>query len=321
LLFNRWFAWGALCCFLILLPNLVWQYANGFPSIEFYRNAMVNKNVPRGALNVVLDQVLFANPFALIVLMSGLMFLFGALAAKQYRFLGWSYTVLLLAMIVSQSSRPDRIGATYTILFAAGAVAIEKLGAKATWRWVPGFMIGLLIVGAIIFAPVVTPVLSPPVLRSYLSTIGFSASIERDKSNEPIPQWLADRLGWQELALDVARVFHSLPDGERTNTVIVSTNYGEAGALELYGPGLGLPAVYATHNSYHLWGSPPDSVRTYIAVRVNGVDLSRRFESVVVASVHTCDDCTRPQQRIPIYVARGPKFSLTKEWANLRIYN
>jgi hypothetical protein len=209
----------------------------------------------------------------------------------------------------------------YTVLLAGGAVAIEKLKRPSSMRFAPVLAIALPICGAIVFAPVCTPLLPPPTLRTYLSTIGFSFSAEKGKMNEPIPQWLADRLGWKELASDVAAVYKSLSPGEQRNTVIVSTNYGEAGALELYGPELGLPRVYATHNNYLLWGPPSDTVQTYIAVFVNRADIEKRFESVVEAAVHTCDDCTRPQRRIPIYVARGPKFSITQEWMKFKIYN
>lgn len=116
-------------------------------------------------------------------------------------------------------------------------------------------------------------------------------------------------------------MFHSLSAEEQQNTVLISTNYGEAGALDLYGPEFGLPRVYATHNSYHLWGPPPDSIRTYIAVYVDRRDLASRFESVVEAAIHTCGDCTRPQQRIPIYIARGPRFSMAKEWPTFKMYD
>ena len=321
LLGNRWCAAGALICVLILLPNLIWQYVNGFPSLEFYRNAIVNKNVPRGPAGVIIDQILFANPFAFPLWTAGLLYVFASREGRRYIFLGWGYIILLGVMIAGQSSRPDRIGAIYTVLFAAGAVAIERAARPPARRLVPVFMMILLTAGMLVVAPVMTPLLPPPLLRSYLSALGLSFNLERGKMDEAIPQWLADRLGWRELATDVARVYASLPSDERRQTAIVSTNYGEAGALELYGPEFGLPRVYATHNSYFTWGPPPDSIRTYILVYVDLRDAVRRFESVKEAAVHTCGDCTRPQQRIPIYVARGPRFSMSMEWKNFKIYN
>jgi 4-amino-4-deoxy-L-arabinose transferase-like glycosyltransferase len=319
-LLNKWFVWAMVCSLLLLLPNLVWQYANGFPSLEFYRNAMVNKNISTAPLGIVLGQVLFAGPFALPLWIIGLVYFFSHDGSK-YRFLGWTYLVLFLVMVLSQSSRPDRIAAIYPALFAGGVVAIQRLRRPLTNRVVTRLMLVMLLAGATIAAPLFTPLLSPPVLRNYMSAIGFSFSVESGKVGDPLPQWLGDRLGWHELASEVSRVYHSLSPEEQRNTVLVSTNYGEAGALELYGKEFGLPPVFATHNSFHMWGPPSDSIKTYIAVFVDGGDLERKFISVSEAGLQTCEYCTRPQQRIPVYVARGPKFSITKEWPTFKIYN
>ncbi len=321
LLWNRWLLLGVILCAVLILPNVLWQFAHGFPSLEFYRNAMMNKNVPRSPLEVVFDQLVFSNPFSAPLWLAGVGALLFAGWSRRFRFLGWTYLVLLTIMFISQSSRPDRISAMYPILFAAGAVALTRIGSIPLRRWGLGLMTVSLVTGAFVFAPVMTPLLPPPQLRTYLRTIGFAPSIERGKMDEPIPQWLADRLGWKELAADVAMVVRSLPPDERANAVIVSTNYGEAGALEVYGEEFGLPPVYATHNTYHLWGPPPDSARVFIGVYVSGDDLQRFFGSVHEAAVHTCEDCTRPQRRIPIYVARAPKLSIREAWPRFKIYN
>lgn len=46
----------------LLLPNLLRHYTHDFPSLEFYKNAVVNKNIPRGIWGIITDQMLFANP-------------------------------------------------------------------------------------------------------------------------------------------------------------------------------------------------------------------------------------------------------------------
>jgi hypothetical protein len=321
LLWSRWTLWGAACAFLLLLPNIVWQAVNDFPSLTFYRNAMVNKNIPTAPLGVLAAQVLFLNPASLPLWVAGLAFLFIAPAGARTRFLGWAYLALLAVLVASGSSRPDRITAMYTVLFAAGSVAIGRIVNLSLRRTAWTTMAILLAVGGALLLPVCTPLLAPPALRSHIAALGWSFDIESGKMNEPLPQWLADRLGWRELASDVAEVCAALPADERRDAVIVSTNYGEAGALELYGAEFHLPRVYATHNSYHTWGSPADSVKTYVCVYVNGDDLRRRFESVVEAKVHTCADCTRPQRSIPIYVARGPQFSMSAAWRRFKTFN
>jgi hypothetical protein len=132
---------------------------------------------------------------------------------------------------------------------------------------------------------------------------------------------LGERLGWKEFARDVSMVYMSLLPELRQNTVIVITNYGKTGMLELYAKDYPLPKVYATHNRFHSWGPPSDSVKTYIAVFVNRKDLEQRFETVVNAQTYKCDYCSRPQQSIPIYIARNPNFSIQKEWHNFKIYD
>lgn len=318
LLWNRWFVWGIVCSFLLLLPNLVWQILHGFPSLEFYRNAMVNKNIPKDLFGILADQAIFTNPAALPLWITGLGFLLVSESAQKYRSLAWTYVFLMLVMILSRSSRPDRIAAIYPILFAGGAVAIQSIRPQILRRGLTGVMVVLLTAGFLIAAPLFTPVLSPQATNSMIRSLGLSLSIESGKTKDPLPQWLGDRLGWHELASAVSRVYHSLPPEEQVNAVIITSNYGGAGALELYGKEFGLPPVFATHNSYHMWGPPADSVRTYIGLFVDRRDLERGFESVQDAAVQTCEYCTRPQQRIPIYVARGPRFSITVEWPRFK---
>ena len=320
-IWNKWFVWGLAACALLVIPNLVWQYQHGFPSLEFYKNAMQNKNIPTGPLAVVFGQIIFANPLPLPLWLIGLGYCFFMKEGRRYRFLGWAYLFLLAAIVLTQSSRPDRIAAIYLFLFAAGAVSIGNIQTPAAKRWIQRSVVAMLFLGGILAAPIFTPLLPPPILAKYLSTLGISFNLENGKVDEPVPQWLADRLGWHELAMDVSSVYHALPAEEQKNTVIISTNYGEAGALELYGPEFDLPPVFATHNSYHSWGPPPDSVTMFIAVFVERRDLEKKFSSVAEALVHTCQDCTRQQRSIPIYVARDPNFSMSAEWQHFKIFN
>ncbi|MCU0452841.1 MAG: glycosyltransferase family 39 protein [Bacteroidetes bacterium] len=321
LLWNRWFALGSLAAALIVLPNLVWQFAHGFPSLEFYRNAMTNKNIPTSAGGILAGQLLFNGPAAAPLWMIGGAALFGLPRLRPLRCFGWAFVFLLLVMIVSGSSRPDRIMAIYPVLFAAGAAAVSLIGRRGPRLAVEASLIVVLLAGAVAAAPVVTPALSPESTQSYLRAIGWNFSVESGKVGDPLPQWLGDRLGWRELAQEVSRIYSSLPPDERSGAVIVSTNYGEAGALEVYAREFPLPRVYATHNSYHMWGPPQASATVFIAVYVDRPGLERLFESVEEVAVHECEFCTRPQQRIPIYVAHRPRVDLTAAWPQFKIFN
>src|SRR5205823_6605423 len=80
-----------------------------------------------------------------------------------------------------------------------------------------------------------------------------SAETERHRPSV-LPQDWADMQGWPELAGAVAKVFASLPPGDQAHTAIVAGNYGEAAAIDFFGPRHGLPPALSGHNQYSLWG-------------------------------------------------------------------
>ena len=73
-------------------------------------------------------------------------------------------------------------------------------------------------------------------------------------SSGPLPQIFADQFGWEEMAATVARVYNSLPPEVRAKTAIFGQNYGQAGAIDLFGPKYGLPPAISGHQNYFLWG-------------------------------------------------------------------
>jgi 4-amino-4-deoxy-L-arabinose transferase-like glycosyltransferase len=316
---NRWFAYGCLLAFALLLPNIVWQIANGFPSLEFYRNAMVYKNIPTGPIRVIVGQIMIVNPVTLPLWLSGLVFFFVIKGGKNYRAFGWCFAIILVLMIISESSRPDRISSIYTVLFAAGAVMIEQFAAKIHSRWPVIAASGLIAIGGLVYAPISVPILPPATLVRYMSAIGFSLNIERGKSSA-LPQWFADRFGWKELAAEVGTIYHDLRPDLRQNCVIIAGSYGQAGALEFYSKQFDLPPVYSTHNSYFLWGPPPDSAKTYIGVLVPKRDMLGFFHDVDIAGLFSCEYCMNYESEIPIYIARRPREPVTEVWPRIKHY-
>ncbi|MCU0612000.1 MAG: glycosyltransferase family 39 protein [Candidatus Eisenbacteria bacterium] len=312
----RWPWLAAAVAGVIILPNVVWQVANGWPSLEFYRNAMIYKNVPRSPGEVILDQVMAANPAAALVWAPGLI---GLLISRRFttvRALGWIAAVIWAVQIASQSSRPDRIAAIYPLLFAAGAVVIEGL-TTGRLRWIRACVGGFVVVSALALLPIAVPVLPPTVLSSYLQTIGYSPEIEQGKT-APLPQYFADRFGWQELADTVAAVYHRLPPDDQARAAVFTMTYGTAGALELLGAKHGLPCIMSSHNNYFLWGPCPDSTEVVITVLDPGDDLPELFEEVSLGAVTDCEFCMDYEDNQPIYVAKGPRFSIKEKWALMK---
>ena len=317
-LLTPWPWLGALAALVVFAPNVLWQHANGWPSIEFYRNAQRLKNIPTAPLKVLADQVLFAGPGALPVWLAGLAFLLRARAARALRALGFAFVLLLGLMLASGSSRPDRIGAFYPILFGAGAAAIAAWSARTGRRRLRPAVLVLVAGSGLFVAPITLPLLPPAQVAAYAQATGILPRIERGKTS-PIPQWLADRTGWPEFVADIEAACAALSAEDRARAVLYAPSYGQAGALELLGPGRGLPpTVISNHNTYHLWSAGRTDADVMVAAGAKEEDLRRLFREVRMVRVHRCQYCMSWRDEMPIFVARGAREPLSRHWMGLR---
>ncbi len=96
-----------------------------------------------------------------------------------------------------------------------------------------------------------------------------------------------EEIGWPDLAQSVANVYRSLPAQEQEHTGILTGNYGEAGALNLYGPALGLPHAMGLTNSFWYRGYEPRRPETVIVTGFGLEDARRLFESCTIAAKNT----------------------------------
>jgi 4-amino-4-deoxy-L-arabinose transferase-like glycosyltransferase len=317
-LLTPWPWLGALAALVVLAPNLAWQQAHGWPSLEFYRNAQRFKNIPTPPLKVLANQVLFAGPGTLPVWLAGAAFLLRDRAARDLRLLGYAFLMLLGLMLVSGSSRPDRIGAFYAILFGAGAAAMERWSQPPGRRWLRPAVVTLVVASALFVAPITLPLLRPERVAAYAQTTGVLPRLERGKTS-PIPQWLADRTGWPEFVADVGAVVAALSPEDRARAIVYAPSYGQAGALELLGPAQGVTAtVICNQNNYYLWSFGRTDSDVLVAVGAKEDELRTLFREVREARVHHCEYCMSWRDGMRIYVARGPREPLSGWWPRLR---
>jgi hypothetical protein len=318
---SRWFWLGAAIAALLAVPNVLWQAAHGWPSLEFYRNADLYKNVPTPPLQVLFQQLLVTNPGVLPVWIAGLVFLWRRRDGAGLRHLAWIYIVLLGLMIAGRKSRPDRIAAVYPMLFAAGGAALEAVARTARRAWLRVGLPVWILVWGLLLAPMGLPLLPPETLGRYLAAIGGTVQIERGEGKRnAVPQYFADRLGWETLVYDVSAVVATLSSEDRKRAVIFAPAYGPAGAIEWLGRGRGLPPVYCGQNSYHTWGPPPDPVDVAIVLGEDDRRLGELFEQVDLAGIHECDHCMPWRNQMPIWVVRRAKGRLAEAWPAMKHY-
>lgn len=319
---SRWFWLGCAIAAALMLPNLAWQASNGWPSIEFYRNADLYKNIPTPPLMVLAYQLLATNPVAAPVWIAGLCFFLVSGRGRQLRHLGWIYLVLLGLMLIARKSRPDRIAEAYTVLFAGGGALLPVVWERARLRWLRWAVPAMLVIGGVALAPLGLTLLPPQLAARFAAGLGVVPQIEKGEGKRTeLPQWMADRLGWEQFVDDVEAAARGMDPAERGRAVILVPSYGQAGALHLLGRGRGLPPVYGTQNSYAHWGPPPDSADVAIVTGPFSAEtVSRLFNDVTLVRVHRCEWCMRWRDDAPIWLAREPKVSLRAAWPLLRHY-
>src|SRR4029453_9771915 len=250
---QKWMWFGGLTAFAIALPNILWQLRNHWPTFELLSNiAHSDKNVALSPAQFILQQIVFMNPGTLPLWLAGVCWVFGSRDSRGYMALGIIYLVILAEFIFLRG-KSSPLAPAYPILLAAGGVAIERVFASR-FKWCkPALLVAMLATGAL-FAPLAVPVLPPAKLVAYMRAIHLEPPRTETSHTAPLPQIFADQFGWQEMVASVAHVYHHLRPEDEKRAAIFCPNYGEAGAIDFFGPKFGLPPAISGHQNYFLWG-------------------------------------------------------------------
>jgi hypothetical protein len=319
-----WLWLGLGLALLLFLPNVLWQWTHGFPTLEDLRNVRESgKNVVLSPLPFMGQQILMMHPVALPIWLAGLWSLLAG-RGRSFRVLGWTY-LTLLATMMALHGKDYYLAPAYPMLLAAGAVAVEGwLGGTAPsrrgLRWARAAIVAAVTIAGAAFAPIALPLLSPAEMVAYQQRLGIAPEKTEVAHIGPLPQLWGDQFGWPELVADVATVYRSLPAEERARTAIFASNYGEAGALNLFGPAAGLPPPLCAHQTHFFWGSHGFTGDTFIWLQWPRRALERMFTSVEEARFHSHPWGMAEENR-PIYVCRGLRIPMKELWPRLKHWN
>lgn len=318
-LLSPWLWAGGLIAAAMLTPHLVWQVFNGFPTAEFIRNAQTLKIVAQPPLAFLGAQVLQANPATLPLWLGGLAALLLMPSLRPYRPLGIAF-VAVLGLFLVQQAKPYYLAPAYPPLLAAGAIALERWRDRRQWNWLAPVVAVLLLTSGTMVALLSLPILAPPTYARFSGALGITAPQEERQQLAALPQFLADRYGWENLAATVARVHAALPRNERARAVILAGNYGEAGALEFYAPRFGLPPVISGHNNYWLWGPGAATGEVVIVVGIAPQDLAAHCQSLEEATRVVSPHALPRETNLPVMICRGLRQPPTRLWGLLKRY-
>jgi 4-amino-4-deoxy-L-arabinose transferase-like glycosyltransferase len=307
---SKWLWLGALLAFAIYLPNFIWQIQHDFISLDFLATIHA-RDIDWGRADDFLPNQLYetTNPFSLPLWTAGLSVCLFATPMKRFRALGWMYIVTFLLFLVNRG-RSYYVAPAYVMLLAAGCVWFEEwLGMRTEKTRRLGFavlwsmqLIGSLI-GVVLMKPI-APINSP--LWDVTSSI-----------NEEV----VEMVGWEDLTAQVAKIYESIPESEKSRTVILAGNYGEAGALDLYGDEYGLPRIISGADSYWYRGYGEPAPETVIVVGFESSYAGLFFKSCTYSGRVTNrynvknEETTR---HTGLFVCRAPRHLWNEMWQDMQ---
>ncbi|HLP60056.1 MAG TPA: glycosyltransferase family 39 protein [Candidatus Deferrimicrobium sp.] len=310
-----WF--GAGMALLLFLPYILWNMVHGWPTLEFIENASQYKNTHTTPLQFLLGQIFYNNPFTFLIWLPGLWYFFFNKEGKTYRLFGWMYLAIYI-LFTLQHAKDYYLSGIYPILFAGGAVFLEKQFRERQWHWPTPILIVLIVGVSLVLCPITLPILPAETTAAFIKTLGLGGYAQERQKIGPLPQHLADMHGWEEMTEKVAKAYDSLSPGEKKVCIIYGNNYGEAGAVNFFGKKYGLPPAYSGHNSFFFW--PPKDPKVDVIIIIGGdkEDHEKSIESVTEVDRTSCPYCMPYENNRPIYIGRGFKYSLAQIWPTVK---
>jgi 4-amino-4-deoxy-L-arabinose transferase-like glycosyltransferase len=266
---SKWLWLGVAASLLIFLTNLIWQMQNDFISLDFLRH-IHERDVRIGRTKNFLPDQLELTLFTLPIAILGLWFYFGSKMGRPFRAVGCLYVIPLFIFLIAKG-RGYYLAPAYPVLFAGGAVFGVELIAKLVpvWRVSLRWLAWVSVLTTIFFAAVYFVPLAP--IDSAWARRAFKVNDD-----------FREEIGWPELVEKLAQIRDSLGPDERSRFGILTGNYGEAGAISLYGNVHGLPEPICGTNSFWArgYGDPPPE--TLIVIGFSRQFGEQYFESCEV---------------------------------------
>lgn len=286
---------GAAVAGVIALPNLLWQLTHDFPQLEMAR-ALADRS--DGPVAYVLEQIGLLSIVLAVPAAIGWWRLTRSSELRRWRSIGVAFGLLYVFFLFT-GGKSYYVAPMYPVLLAAGSLWFEAL--EGVGRRV---MIGAAALGIFIGLFISLPLLP-----------------ETAVSNVDATGELSETVGWPELVDQVAAIYGTIPSDRRATTAILTGSYGEAGAIDVLGPELGLPAATSGHNNYWLWG-PPEDHGPVVGVGYVSATLRQICPEITqVGVISNPYGVENEEAGLPLFLCLEPQRQLADIWDGVRHYN
>ncbi|MGH3479972.1 MAG: ArnT family glycosyltransferase [Nocardioidaceae bacterium] len=298
---SGWLAVGVAIALLLVAPTLVWQASHGWPQLTVAAGIRARDGMQNRVLFVP-EQLVYLSPLLVPVWVAGLVRLWRDPRLRWARGFALAYPVLCLEILLL-GGKPY-----YAVPMLLVLVAV---GAEPTLRWL-GRVNRPLVVAATAMSIAVSVLIGLPVLPAH--RLGPVLAVNQESG---------EQVGWPRFVDTVADGWRQVPPGRRHTAVIFTSNYGQAGAIERYGPARGLPRPYSGHMSYADWAPPPDAMSGPVLFvgRLNDPAVRHAFTGCrLLTRNENGAEVDNQEQGTPIALCAGLTAPWSALWPTLRHY-
>ncbi|MDQ6779266.1 MAG: glycosyltransferase family 39 protein [Actinomycetota bacterium] len=300
---SRWAAGGAIAAVLLAAPYVIWQQQHGWPQLTVAGNIAGSQE--GGRAGFVPFQLVMVSVFLVPVWIAGLLAPFRRAGWRDLRFVPVTYAVMAV-LYLAGDGHAYYLASLYPLLLGLGARPTADWTIRARRRT-------RLLGAALALSAAINAVIALPLLP------------ERDLQGSivmAINPAQGETVGWPRFVQTVSGAWRQIPAAERRHTAIYTSNYGEAGAIDLLGSAPRLPRAYSDHNGFSAWGIPPATDTHALLVGFNDTAAALPdFDACrTLATVDNGVGLNNNEQGLPVLLCRttAPWRAL---WVRLRHYD
>ena len=305
--------------FLLILPNLYWQYANNFPVLQMLGRLYETQLDKLSRINNLKNLLLAINPISLVLVLPALFYMFKSNKTYLYRPLAFSITLSFFLLLFSNGKSYYFFSIVLTI-FPFGGIFWEQKAIQNK-KWVVYTIATILFLGSILI-PFGMPVYS---FNKMLNSIQKyePTKVEGGKYAVRYDEYYT-REKWKTTMTELQKIYVSLPENEKQNCLIWGKHYGQAGAINLLGKEYNLPKAFSYHGSFYTWTPNGDMPNTIIALSYQVGDFFIPYfeEVILVKTIYNPYAENEEELYQRIYICKKPKqnFEKMKELFKHRIF-
>jgi hypothetical protein len=222
--------------------------------------------------------------------------------------------VIAFAVFVALKGKNYYLAPIYPMFLAAGAVAIEGAIGRSKQEWLKPAMVIILLASGAWIAPLVVPVLNVDQFLAYQQKLPVKVPrSEHSHMRAALPQHYADQFGWPEIVSETALAWSRIPPEQRKDCGIFAQDYGQAGAIDFFGPRYGLPPALSGHQSWYLWGPRGYSGNCLVVLDDDEETLQSNFNYVEFVG-RSANNPYALEREIPVFICKAGKHGPMSEW-------